>query len=380
MTRSLAMLSLALSLCAAARADYVTRRGNVPGLDGEIKAIDDNGITIRSATGAEQTVTWDHIREVITTDPGLQRSIDEHRDSALNLWRARSRLERGDAGLAEPLFDRLFAKYRGHTHETALIVAEGLLRCRLARAANDVAIIPALEVTRLRRKGIKTDAYSVLPAVMDDATGLCTRLPPFWPPTSALARVEPELSAFDSGGDTVVAALATHYRVAAIRQSGRAAETPSAMADEHVGVALMRLIVNASASESEQRAAARASIQKRLPELPDWAKAWAYYAIGDSLARESGDGQQERGVVSLAHLPASFMNQQPYLTALALAKMCAALTRLGDSAGAATLQAEFERQFPGHPAAAIIPSSGAQASLDPNPPPRRGVSVERYSC
>ena len=39
MTRSLAMLSLALSLCAAARADYVTRRGNVPGLDGEIKAI-----------------------------------------------------------------------------------------------------------------------------------------------------------------------------------------------------------------------------------------------------------------------------------------------------------------------------------------------------
>ena len=380
MTRILAILVSVLALNTTARADYITRRGNVAGLEGEIKAIDGNGVTIRSATGAEQTVTWDHIREVITTDPGLQRSIDEHHDSALNLWRARSRLERGDAGLAEPLFDRLFAKYRGHTHETALIVAEGLLRCRLARAANDVAIIPALEVTRLRRKGVKTDAYSVLPTVMDDATGLCTRLPPFWPPTSALARVEPELQAFDSGGDTVVAALATHYRVAAIRQSGRTAETPAAMADEHLGVTLMRLLVSASASESEPRAAARASIQKRLPELPDWAKAWAYYAMGDSLAREAGDGQRERGVVSLAYLPASFMNQQPYLTALALAKMCATLTRLGDSAGAAILQGEFERQFPGHPAAAIISSSGAQARFDSNPPPRRGVFVERHSC
>jgi hypothetical protein len=373
------------ALAGRAWGDHITRRGTEPGLDGTIINVNDNGVSIRSGTGAEHAVTWDRIREVQTDDPSLQRGVDEYRDTALALWRARSRLDRGDMAMAEPLFDRLFAEYRGRTSETALIVAEGVLRCRLARGADDTAIIPALEVARLRRKGVKTTAYSVLPEHYDEATALWQRLPPAWAPTSALARVEAELKSYDAGGDTVVAALASLYRAAARQQMNLAPEEAANLALDHPGVALMRSLVMASSADSDQRAAARAALEKRRPELPEWALAWSYFAIGESLLRESGLGQRERGVVSLAHLPATFRSQQPYLAALALARMSAALASMGDAAGAAVLRTELERTFPNHPALQALESTvggrppANTSAAHPAPPAAAAANIERPS-
>lgn len=345
---------MALAMTSPARADHVERRGSEPALDGDIKVIDDNGVTITSSTGVQRTVTWDRIRTVTSDDPSLQAKVKEYADTALMLWRARTRLERGDTALADPLFERLFATYRGRRNETALIVAEGLLRCRLARSANDASVIPALECTRLRRRDLTTVAYQTLPGLFDEATGLCTSLPPVWPVTSGLNRLENDLKTYDAEGDATVASLALLYRAAAQRELGQALDAPTSKAlekaDEQPGVTLMQMLVRAAAPDADQRASARTALEKRMPEFPEWARAWARFAIGDSLLRESGLGQQERGLVNLASIPASSTRQQPYLAAMALARISGMLARMGDGAGAAAMRAELDRIYPNMPA------------------------------
>ncbi|MHC4421626.1 MAG: PH domain-containing protein, partial [Planctomycetota bacterium] len=159
-----------LLITVAAAADVVERRGAAPVIEGEVTVIDDAGVTVRSPLGAVHFVAWDRVRRVETERerPELQK----HWETAVDLWRARSRVERNDTTLAEPLLERLFERYRGRTHETALVVAEGLLRCRIARADHVLAIVPALEVARLRRAGVKTEAYANLAPVFDSDYGL----------------------------------------------------------------------------------------------------------------------------------------------------------------------------------------------------------------
>lgn len=372
MTRFTPAMTLFITLMATALArpaagDRIERRGSDAALEGDISDIGPNGVTIKSSTGGVQTVTWDRVRQVITNDPSLQNRVKEYADVSLTLWRARSRVERGDYALAEPLLDRLFADYRanhrGESYETALIVAEGLLRCRLIRGANDASVIPALECARLRRKGVSTTAYAILPKLFDDSTNLCMTLPPAWLPTSDLTRLAEDLSAFDSAGDAGVAAMASLYRAAALRGVNQTADKVSAAQVDQPGVDLLRLLVNCSDVDSDRRAAGRAALETRVAELPEWARAWARYALGDSLLRESGMGQQERGLVDFAHVPASHLRQQPYLAALALARISAALVRMGDATGAATIRIELEQLVPNQSASHWIDAIARQQRI-----------------
>ncbi len=345
--------------------DVVMRRGSEPTLIGKITRIDESGIAVRSASGAEHSVTWDRVRGISTEDPSIQRSIDLHRDAAERLWRARLRLERGDTALAEPLFERLFAEYRGRTHETALIVAEGLLRCRLSRAAHDTALIPALEVSRLRRKGIRSSAYEAMPVLFDEATSLCTKLPPAWAAGAGLARVESDLKTYDAGGDTAVAAIASLYRMAARQHLNLPAESVPSIAADHEGVMLLRQLASCTDEDAAVRATARSALEKNLADLPGWAQAWARYAIGQSLLREPGEGgggRREAALVNLAYLPATFQRDQPYLAGLALATICTQLQRMGATEEAAMLRAELIRLYPNHPALSMLDASAVSLS------------------
>jgi len=321
--------------------------------------MDDDGVLIRSPSGAEQSITWDRVRDVQTgrADPALEK----YRTLAMNLWRARSRLERGDSALAEPLFERLFADYRGDSGETALIVAEGLLRCRLARGANEAAVVPMLEVARLRHKGVTTIAYGALPPVLDQDTLLCPRLPPAWISTAGLARVDDDLRSFDSGGDPVIGAMAGAYRAAVRQRLGASVELPAPLAQEHPGATLLRMMLEAQASSADRRAAARSALAKRLPNLPSWAQAWAHFASGMSLLADDQPARQQSGLVELAHVPASYEREQPYLAALALAVMADALERQGDAQAAATLRGEVSRILPDQRVTVSAP-------LPPSPP------------
>jgi len=339
--------------------DSVMRRGAEPAVTGEVIAsgIDDAGLQVRSGSGAVHFVPWDHIREV-RIDPGddadhRRNEIDRRMPTAIALWRARSRLQRDDFALAEPLFERLFEQYRGRTHETALLVAEGLLRCRLARGANVTAVIPAVEVARLRRAGVTGRTYAALVGVLDEQTSLCPQLPPAWVHSRALMRLERELAAFDAQGDEIVAAIAHLYRCAVCRQLGTApdADPPARRSSDHPGVRILTVVVDCGVVDADARRAARQRLERVLDsgELPVWAEGWARFTIGVSLLGEPGVGPQQRGMVHLLHLPARFARRQPYLAGLALAWVVEGLHRQGDHDAAAALASELADRFPHHP-------------------------------
>ena len=267
---------------------------------------------------------------------------------AQDLWRARSRVERHDTTLAEPVLERLFEHYKGRTHETALVVAEGLVRCRVARADHVLAVIPALEVARLRRDGVTTVAYSTLPDHIDTTYALSMAVAPVWLVSPGLDSLAHDLENFDAQGDEVVAALAEAYRLAVLRVLGRTGE-PAGTLPDHPGVTLLQRLNECGSSSADARNAAREQLRRAIPSMPAWAQAWARYRIGVSLLGEKGIGRRHQGEVSLIYLPASFGRTHPFLAGLALALVARAMERDGNAAAAATLREELQRTYPNHP-------------------------------
>jgi hypothetical protein len=317
--------------------------------------IDSEGITVETQPGVSQRVLWDQIRDVDAVHPDAR--LDEFLPLAEDLWRARSRLQRHDARTAEPLFERLFERYHGQTHESALVVAEGLLRCRLARDELMRAVLPALEVARLRMDGIETDSYATLPAIFDEATALCTMLPPGWMHevigggglTPVMRdQLAAALSEYDAQGNDVVAAIAELYRQSIVREDIGALRADREV-QRHPGVRLLRDIVQMGAMDSGPREAARARLLREASNLPDWAEAWARFHSGASLLKEADASRADRGAVHLSHLPARFAQRQPYLAGLAIATLAEMYDSRGNTSAAESLRSELVLRFPNHP-------------------------------
>jgi hypothetical protein len=339
--------------------DVVVRRGTLDPLRGTLIRLSEAGVEIRSTSGATHLVRWDQVRNVETErhEPLLPQMLER----AERLWRARSRLERYDAAFAEPLFIRLFEQYRGQTHETALVVAEGLLRCRLETGENDQALIPWLETVRMRRAGIAQTAFVTLPPVLDEDTLLAPRLAPFFVPTRSLVTVARELESYDSRGDAIVATFAQLYSDAIRRTLGQeliTVPTPAiAPPDDQRGLMLLRLVLACDDKDAAVRAATRTALEQRLTDLDatSWQDAWLRSAYGRALIASPGVGRQQLGIVQLIHVPARHATMQPYLAGLALDWAATALETLGDADGAARLRAELDRGYPGHP---VRPAGG----------------------
>ncbi len=329
-----------------AYADVVERRGAEPAVDGSVTQIDDAGVVVRSALGAVHFIPWDRVRSVQTdrTDPTLAARLE----AAVDLWRARSRVERHDTSLAEPVLERLFEQYQGRTHETALVVAEGLLRCRVARADQVLAVIPALEVARLRRAAVTTESYATLDPDFDTRYALSSVVAPVWLPSPRLESLAHDLQAYDAQGDEVVRALADEYRIAVLRTLGKATE-PAPAAIDHPGIDLMRRLNACRSDDADARNAAREQLRREIHKMPAWAEAWSRYQIGVSLLAETGIGRRNKGAVSLIHLPARFKRTHPFLAGLALAEVAAALDNADDAAAAGRRRSDLNRIYPNHP-------------------------------
>jgi hypothetical protein len=362
-------MTAALLIAADVQADVVERRGAASPLTGRVTLTDDNGVHVRSEFGAAHFVPWDRVRAIDTELPIPQYEL--RMSTAEDLWRARSRVERGDALLAQSLFERLFETYRGETHETALVVAEGLLRCRLARGENAAAVIPALEAARIRRAGVTTDSYAALPPVIDDELSLCPQLAPAWIESRALSRLERDLAEYDAQEDAVIGALARLYLRAVRRHLGtpepedEPVDLPRGVHNEP-GVELVADLVACASADSDARAGARARIERRRETLPAWAEAWTRYAVGASLLEEDGVGRRQRGIVELLHVPVRFARRMPYLAGLALSLAAQASAADGDDDAAEVLRAELARRFPNHPVRAVM-RSGVEAQPKDEP-------------
>jgi len=334
-----ALFSAAI-LAREAHAGAVERRGGLEPLHGKI-SLSDDGVIVEGTF-----VPWDRVRDVVTDRP--EPLLEKRLATATDLWRARSRVERGDYGLAEPLLERLFASTRGQNGVTRLVVAEGLLRCRLHRGANAAAVITALEVARLRRAGEETDSYEGQRPVIDAETLLCPQLPPAWIQSRALVKLERDLDDYDARGDVLIGQLAAAYHVAARRHLALApaGDIPES---EHAGVALIRDMVAATAPSPERREQARQALRRSLTADGGWREGWTRFALGVSLLHETGTGRRHRGLVELCHLPARYGAQLPYLAGLAVAWVAEASRAAGDAGTEAAMQQELARRFPNHP-------------------------------
>jgi hypothetical protein len=362
-------MAIVLSLAGSAlRAeDVLVRRGSDGALTGSIISIDDAGVRIRTELGATHLVSWDRVREVRSRDnDGRFKSYEAMAD---DLWRARSRLERGDAMLAEPLLARWFPRYLGQTNETALVVANGLAYCRIARGAADEALLPALEVSRLRRAGVTIAAYAALPPLFDEATGLAPALAPLAVSAGNAAELERQLAEYKAGTDAVLGALAGLYRDACRQALGLApgspsfAESPAAIRD-HAGARLLQALVEAGGPDGAGRESARQRLLRELGNAPPWTEAWIRLHVGASLTRESDRDAVRRGMVQLVHLPARFQPTQPQLAALALRRLAEAAATLGDERAAAAFRTELDEasRSPSRAAPSLTTSTGSDRS------------------
>ena len=112
----------------------------------------------RPATGSEpaqpsaidrgRLIPWDQVRSIDgLEDPTLKASWPQWQAVAEDLWRARTRLQRGDRTLSAPLFEKHFERLAAAPEgsELGLIVSEGLLRSRLPSGEIESLLPAALE-------------------------------------------------------------------------------------------------------------------------------------------------------------------------------------------------------------------------------------------
>lgn len=363
-------VATALCLAATAPAQVVLRGGEL--VEAPVEEVSLEGVKV----GGESPMVlgWDRVRAVRGERADEAEKFMEIADAA---WRARIRLARGDAALARPMFERLFERCEGETGPTALVVAEGLLECRLRRGARVGAVAPWLEALRLRRAGVASKSASSLEGALDEETGLSPALAPIFlggPAVGAFA--DAQLGALESDDDVVRALAALYQRAASISagdgeqarngeqggaalravrrealegndsdSTGRRPAPPEDRAtEEHPGVALVSLMVEAQSSESSRRQAARDALIEAIEHEPGgWKEAWRRAAVGLSLLSEENDDAQRRGMVHLLHLPARFAESMPFLSDLARAVVIAELERRGDRQIADSLRSELRR-------------------------------------
>lgn len=375
----------AFLLVIAGVVSQIEMRGGLAPPAGEVVRVDAAGVWLSPAgSGSEPSlaVGWDRVRSVGGPMAPHAARFEAVADLA---WRARTRLERGDAIAAEPLFEELFVGrrgefegYRGQVGPTAATVAEGLLRCRLRRGAHVAAIDPWLALLRAGPNPEGIGADRSLGPVIDPALGLAPALPPIWlawPSVQGFAAAAAPAS--DESPESARTALLRELYVQSARfEAGLSTRMPDVVTDDP-GVTLVAQIVASRAGGPEERARARQLLADRVTAGTEpWVEAWCRAAIGRSLLLEADLRSKQRGVVELLHLPARFGRIHPYLAGTALAQASVALRETGDTAGADRLLLELFERYPDHPVFDWEPIRRQRPPVGsaPSPPPRAAAA------
>ncbi len=347
-------LSLASPLAAQ---DELVLRGFEQPPPGRAMGVGPQGVQVRTSQGDVVIVGWDR---VLRPPASLAEASEPFDALAMDSWRARSRVERGDLVLAEPLlqqvFDRARSEGQGLRGPTGLVVTEGLLRCRLARGATAAAIEPWLawldaSIVRQPRTTFAHRQWAReagLPQVIDPSTELCHLLPPMWLATPSLQLVT-QLEPVEGERDKA-AAMRALYQAAARYELGQTIdelpEVPREPASE-----LVRDIVAARVLAPPARTSARARLEAALNNAGSpWLAAWIRAAIGRSMVLEDEEELQLRGVAQLLRVHVLHRADAPALADIALAEAAVTLAKLGQAVVAGSLADELARVSPQSPA------------------------------
>ncbi len=369
-TNAPAWLAIALCMLAAhagAQPAGETLRlwGGAQAPQGNVVEIGEQGVRIVRADGVALTLDWSVVKDVTGR---RAQEFDPLRETAQRVWRAETRLARGDHVNAEPLFETLFDRYRTSGGATSSLVARGLLTCRLRSGASARAIAPWLGVLLAEGFTPENAPGAFADTLIDPATGLVPMLAPVWLADDEgawLARtgVSPAMSESVEGVSlrARLRALEGMYTLAARFEIDPAnADAVRRDLDELVagldprtlrepGVQLVFEIVVSRVGAPEARASARASLRSRLGQgdPPAWREAWIRLALGRSMLVEPDAETQRRGVVELLHVPARLGAAPPRLAGIALAEAAVASKRLGDAVAGESLRRELLDRYPG---------------------------------
>ena len=316
-------------------AEVVHLRDGAAPVDAVRVAFVPGGLEAVTSAGETRRFALDQVARIDDmTDPILIDQWKQRQDLARDVWRARSRVQRGDPELALALFQRHFTPRTSddRTHEFALIIAEGLLRCLLESGETEAILPAALETTRLRRAGVTTDRYDALPPVIDERFWLLPKLPPIATSASSLDRLPDELRHWQIDSDPVVSRLAELYASMA-RRSVRSSGSPD------LGVNLMESILGTRSVDNRVRQDALRTLDElsALDDAPEFIAAWR--AWFDATSRLAADEVGTDPVVlSLLELPAVFQGSYPVLARRAVELAARVLSADGRDEESATLR------------------------------------------
>jgi hypothetical protein len=342
----------------------VSLRGGEPDLSASAVTALPQGLEIRSSDARagerRELIAWDLVRGISAGDASVRAPGSEMMPMAVELWRARIRIERGDAELARPLLERHRARYLGLDGPTAHLVWEGLLRSAVEAGDRRESVVPWLECLRLGSDG-EASRFPSLGAVLDDSTGLLPSLPPFMPEDGreALAQLcergagvaVGDNPAVSRSGSIELAArvgmrLARVMRLAggAVTVAGAASPQAGGAAPAEQALSLVEAIV--VAADPRARAAAVAAFDRAFPEPPSFLASWRLAAIGAGAARAArsvADGEPrvaalESAAIELLAVPASGLDRTGLVDAYALEEAARLVREAGNEALAARLE------------------------------------------
>jgi len=315
---------------------------------GRAIGVNSQGVQVRSPQGDVVVVGWDRVLKV---PQALHEAAEAYEQLALDSWRARSRLERGDLVLAEPVLQALFEASQNESQPlrgpTGMMIAEGLVRTRLARGASTAAIEPWLawidaSIVRQPRTTFAHRAWASeagLTTAIDPATELSPWLPPIWLDSPALQLVFQLEPSEDERKKT--SAMRALYQAAARHESGERVDALPEVPRE-AAVELVRDIVAARVLDESARASARARLQAALADANEpWRTAWIRAAIGRSLVLETDEEDRLRGVAQLLRVHVLHRGDLPGLADVALAEAAVTLHELGQANAARGLAHEL---------------------------------------
>ncbi len=345
---------LLLVCCGVCGGDVVLRTGGV--VEAPVESVSPAGVRVGGAS--PRTIAWDRVMRV---EGDMRRESLAFTELADAVWRARTRLSRGDIALAAPLFERLYAESDSFDGPTGLLIVEGTLACRMERDPAG-AVEAWLTALGLRNAGVKLDGEPVATSTTDARTGLVPALPPFFSHRDPGA----QLSMPDADADERARAFAELYEAALTGTAGEAVIARSA----DPAVELVRRLVAAQLLPLERQPALRERLDERLRtnrSMPAWERAWTTAAIGRSLLREEDEALRMEGVFRLMEVPAQFGGRQPNLSAVVLRDIVRTLEDLGRTEEATRLEAVLVESYPDHPAARRAPEASDDAIDEDTP-------------
>ena len=328
---------------------------------GDSHGLEIHTVAAGSARGVAEkgeVIPWDMVRAVEGQSGGT--GLAEFLEIGEDLWRARIRIERGDAALAQAELAKHWTRFRDADGPTAALVAEGLLRCALSAGDLRAAADPWLACLRHRGMGIAS-RFPTLPPAIDASNGLLPELSPFMPASRRAELIGACESAKASGESGEVARSIVRIAKGMHDQAHDPAHDPAHDSAGESSPALRALgLLEDIASAADVRSLDKAvgSFDRAFEEPPSYLSAWRIAAIGTCRARiartapvvagaaaSDRAGALGRAALEFLAVPASGLDRTGLVDAYALEEAASLLRESGDESSAAQLAALAEQKL-----------------------------------